>query len=161
MDQAPSRTVSWSLAMTIAAICAFLAVIGVFLGWFGVTVVRETSIFGREIIRSETRPGIDDITGIVVTVVGLLIAALSALAALGGGSPGFRRFAASFATFGGLAVLAASGLGLTRAAAVARGTGVAVGRITFDGTPSLGLFVSTVAAAVAAVGGLLALRTNP
>ena len=96
MDEAPSRTVSWSLAMTIAAIGAFLAVIGVFLGWFGVTVVRETSIFGREIVRSETRAGIDDITGIVVTVVGLLIGVL-ALAALVGGSEGFRRFAASFA----------------------------------------------------------------
>jgi hypothetical protein len=160
MEQAPSRTVSWSLAMTIAAIGGFLAVIGVFLGWFGVTVVRETSIFGREIVRSETRPGIDDITGIVVTVVGLLIGAL-ALAALAGGSLGFRRFAASFATFGGAAVLVASGLGVSRAAAVARGTGVAVGRITFEGTPSLGLFVSAVAAAVAVMGGLLALRTSP
>jgi hypothetical protein len=160
MEQAPSRTISWSLAMTIAAIGAFLAVIGVFLGWFGVTVVRQTTIFGREIVRSETHPGIDDLTGIVVTVVGLLIGAL-ALAALVGGSPGFRRFAASFATFGGVAMLAASGLGVARVAAVARGTGVAVGRITFDGTPSLGLFVSVVAAAVAVMGGLLALRTSP
>jgi hypothetical protein len=160
MDQAPSRTVSWPLAMTLAAIGAFVAVIGVFLGWFGVTVVRETAIFGREIVRSETRAGIDDITGIVVAVIGLLIGAL-ALAALAGGSAGFRRFAASFATFGGVAALAASGLGAARAAAVARGTGIAVGRITFDGTPSLGLFVSALAAALAAVGGLLALRTSP
>lgn len=54
MDEAPSQTASWSLAI-------------------------------REIVRSETHAGTEDITGIVVR------------------SRGFRRFAASFATFGGVA----------------------------------------------------------
>jgi len=111
MDEAPSQTASWSLAI-------------------------------REIVRSETHAGTEDITGIVV------------------GSRGFRRFAASFATFGGVALVAASGLGYARAATVAQGTGVAVGRMTFDGTASLGLYVSAAAGAVAAVAGLLALRTR-
>lgn len=159
MDEAPSQTASWSLAMTLAAIGGFLAVVGVFLGWFGVTAVRQTVIFGREVARSETRAGTEDITGIVVAVVGGLSGVL-ALAALAVGSGGFRRFAASFATFGGVAVLAASGLGYARAATVARGTGVAVGRMTLDGTASLGLYVSAAAGAVAAVAGLLALRTR-
>jgi hypothetical protein len=159
MDEVPNQTVSWSLAMTLAAIGAFLAVVGVFLGWFAVTAVRQTEIFGREIVRSETHTGTGDITGIVVAVIGGLIGVL-ALAALVVGSEEFRRFVASFATFGGVALVAASGLGYARVAMVAQGTGVAVGRMTFEGTASFGLYVSAVAGAVTAVAGLLALRTR-
>lgn len=159
MDEAPGQTASWSLAMTLAAVGAFLALMGVFLGWFGVMAVRQTAIFGREIVRSETRAGTQDITGIVAAVLGGVIGVL-AIAALTAGSPGFRRFAASFAGFGGVAVVATSGLGAARAATVAQGTGVALGRITLEGTTSLGLFVSAAGGAVAAVTGVIALRTR-
>lgn len=159
MDEAPGQTASWSLAMTLAAIGAFLALIGVFLGWFGVTAVRQTAIFGREIVRSETRAGTQDITGIVAAVLGWFIGVL-AIAALVAGTPVYRRFAASFAAFGGLALVATSGLGAARAATVAQGTGVVLGRMTLEGTTSLGLSVSAAGGAVAALAGMIALRTR-
>jgi hypothetical protein len=159
MDQAPNQTASLSPAMTLAAVGAFLAVVGVFVGWFGVTAVRQTAIFGREIVRSETRAGTEDVTGIVVAVLGGL-GGVIAVAGLAGGSRWFRRFAASFASFGGVAIVAAAGLGAIRAGTVAQGTAVAIGRITLEGTASLGLYVSAVAGVVAAVAGLFALRSG-
>jgi hypothetical protein len=159
MDEAPNTKVSLSPAMTFAAVGAFLAVIGVFVGWFGVTAVRQTAIFGREIVRSDTRGGTEDVTGILVAVLGGLSGVL-AVVALAGGSRWFRRFAASFAGFGGVAMVASSALGAVRAGTVAQGTEVAIGRITLEGTASLGLYVSALAGAVAAVAGLLALRSG-
>ncbi len=159
MDEAPNQTTALSPAMTVAAVGAFLAVIGVFVGWFGVTAVRQTAIFGREIVRSETRAGTEDVTGILVAVLGGLCGVL-AVAGLAGGSRWFRRFAASFAAFGGVAMVASSALGAIRAGTVAQGTEVAIGRITLEGTASLGLYVSAVAGAVVAVAGLLALRSG-
>ena len=157
MQEPPSRTFTWSFAVTLAAIGGFAAAIGVLFGWWQAESYRASEIFGREVVEERTLLGTVHWSGMVALLVGLVVT----LAALGGlvlTARGVRRVAVIAALSGGFFAMAAAAFGFAQATAVAEaqvgGPGLGV-----DATVAGGLFLSAAGGAVAAIAGLLAQRT--
>ena len=157
MQEPPSRTFTWSFAVTLAAIGGFAAAVGVLFGWWQAESYRASEIFGREVVEERTLLGTVHWSGMVALLVGLVVT----LAALGGlvlAARGVRRVAVIAALAGGCFAMAAAAFGFAQATTVAEAQVGGLG-LGVDGTISGGLFVSAAGGAVAAVAGLLALRT--
>ena len=156
MQEAPSRTFTWSAAITMAAIGGAAAVAGVFLGWWQADAYRTSEIFGREQVEVRMLLGTSHWSGAAAVVLGALvtIAALAGLVL----SPEVRRVAAIAALGGGILILVAAALGFAQASGVAEakvgGAGLGV-----DGSAAGGLCVSAIGGLVAAAGGFLAPQT--
>ncbi len=162
MEESPSQTATWSFAVILAAVGGFLGAVGVFLSWFQVNGFQRSVIFGNELVESKAFAGTKDWTGLIALMAGLAVGlvALGALLFTGG----MRRSVGSVAVVGGLVVLITAALGLARAGAVAGGveltSPLAADRLMNEGSPALGLYVSALGGALAALAGLIARRRH-
>jgi hypothetical protein len=158
MHVADSRSATWSLSMTLVAIGGFLAVVGVFLGWWDVGGYRESEIFGRELVQQDTLAGTANWTGLLALAAGV-VAGVVAIGALLTGDAGVRGASVPIALAGGMLILASAGLGLVQATEVAQGH-VGDPQLIAEGSAAVGLFLSAAGGALAAVGGLVARRES-
>jgi len=156
MQQAQSRTFTWSFAMTLAAIGGFAAAVGVVFGWWSVAAYRESEIFGRELVEEAMLFGTAHWCGTVALVIGAAVALLAVAGVLVHGD-GARRVAGISALSGGSFVMAAAALGFGQAAGVAQAQVGAPG-LGVEGSAGGGLFFSAAGGLVVAVAGFLARR---
>jgi hypothetical protein len=154
-----TQSVSWSLAIALAAIGGFLAAAGVFLPWAEATGVRTTEIFGEEVLGTHSVSGTGDAIGLVVLALGIAIGAIGVLALLVR-SEGLRRAAGLLALGGGIAILVACAVAAFRPDALVGELppGLRGERVSVETSVAAGLFISGGGGLIAAIGGLLARR---
>jgi hypothetical protein len=167
MGEQPERWRTSTAAAVLATVGGLLAVAGTSIGWFNLTAIRRSEIFGAEVVATLTRPGISDWTGVVAVLAGA-VATIGA-ATLGLASqPRTRRVAAGVAIVGGLLVNAVSALALTRSASVLSAA-VEAGDLPrtpdtvmeYEHAVAPGIVVAAAGGMLAVAGGVVAARTGP
>jgi hypothetical protein len=144
--------------MLLVAVGGGVALVGAFLGWFGLSVWSSGGFFGRELLRSETYPGTRDWTGAVAMSLGIMVALLAVISMIFE-EPRVRRLAGSAAVIGGVLVVVAVLAAFLRVGEVTASLGVGSEVVgTREGSAALGMPISGLGGILAVLGGLVARR---
>ena len=162
MERSTQRA-SWSLAVVLAGLGGLLGAVGAFTTWFSATAVRQTEIFGTEVVGTADVNGTGDWTGLVAVIGGAVVGAV-AVAALLLTVRALRRGAGPLAVAGGLVILAvtvAAYLRLDDVAAEILAADLDGPGVDARSSTGVGLLLSAGGGAIAAVAGVVARRTGP
>jgi len=149
---------TWPLAMLLVAVGGGVVLVGVFLGWFHVSLWSSSGFFGKELVGSETFSGTEDWAGMVAMAVGIVVALFPVVSMIFT-EPGVRRLAANAAVVGGVLIAAAVVVAFLRVEQVTGSLDVGSGfEGTREGSPAFGMPISGLGGVLAVLGGLVARR---